>query len=264
MALAGAQGPLVFASALHIKQEIRPSAAQQAFVLPILEEIVRRGANDAWQLGLSDSQLAQFARYGALLAEWNATRLNLTRITTLEGIAVKHFLDSLAVLHAANIPRNANTIDVGTGAGLPGLALKIARPDLALTLLDSTAKKLAFCRAVADELGFADVQIVHARAEDAGKWAEHAGRFDVAVARAVAPLDTLLPWLVPFVRPGGLVVALKSVHVDAELPAARPVARRLGVALSPPVSLFLPEADEPTERRIVLGVRGPVGKQTRT
>jgi len=228
-----------------------------------LEEIVRRGANEAWQLGLTARQLAQFARYGALLAEWNATRLNLTRITTPEGIAVKHFLDSLAVLQAVSIPPQARMIDVGTGAGLPGLALKIARPDLALTLLDSTAKKLAFCRAVADDLGLEGVQCVHARAEDAGRQAQHAGQFDVAVARAVAPLETLLPWLVPFVRQGGLVVALKGAHVDSELPAARPVARRLGVALRPLISLFLPEADEPTERRIVLGARGPLERPPR-
>ncbi len=214
-------------------------------------------------MSLSDQQLAQFDRYGALLAEWNATRLNLTRIVTPEGIAVKHFLDSLAVLRAVSISPHARVVDVGTGAGLPGLALKIARPDLALTLLDSTAKKLVFCRAVADDLGLADVRIVHARAEDAPKQAALAGQFDVAVARAVAPLQTLLPWLIPFVRPGGLIVALKSAHVDDELPAARPVARRLGVALYPSVSVFLPEADEPTERRIVLGVRGPISKQTR-
>lgn len=234
------------------------------FVLSALEEIVRRGANDAWQLGLSDRQLEQFARYAALLTEWNATRFNLTRITTPEGIGVKHFLDSLAVLHAVSIPPHARMIDVGTGAGLPGLALKIARPNLALTLLDSTAKKLAFCRAVADDLGLADVRIVHARAEDAGRQAEYAGQFDIAVARAVAPLKTLLPWLIPFVRPQGLVVALKSAQVDNELPAARRVAQCLGVALSSPVSLLLPEADEPTERRIVLGVRGPAAKPPRT
>lgn len=220
-----------------------------------LEEIVRRGANDAWHLGLSDGQLAQFARYADLLMEWNAHRLNLTRIVTPQGIAVKHFLDSLAVLHAVDVPPGAQVIDVGTGAGLPGLALKIARPDLAVTLLDSTAKKLAFCQAVCDALGLANVQIVHARAEAAAKQAAWAGQFDVAVARAVAPLDVLLPWLTPFVRTGGRVVALKSAHVDDELPAARPVARRLGIALSPPVRVLLPEAEEPTERRIVVGVR---------
>ncbi len=214
-------------------------------------------------MGLSDEQLGQFARYGALLAEWNATRLNLTRITTPRGIAVKHFLDSLAVLHAMRISPHSRLIDVGTGAGLPGLALKIARPDLALTLLDSTAKKLAFCRAVADDLGLNDVQIVHARAEDAGRLAAYAGQFDVAVARAVAPLETLLPWLAPFVRPGGLVAALKSVHVDDELPAARPIARRLGITLHSPISLLLPEAEEPTERRIVVGVCGQNGKPPR-
>lgn len=210
-------------------------------------------------MGLSERQLDQFARYGALLAEWNATRLNLTRITTPEGIAVKHFLDSLAVLRAVSLPPNTQIIDVGTGAGLPGLALKIARPALALTLLDSTAKKLAFCRAVADDLGLSDVRTVHVRAENAGRDTALSGQFDIAVARAVAPLDKLLPWLAPFVHPGGLVIALKSAHVDDELPAARPVARRLGITLRPPISLLLPEADAPTERRIVVGVCGTAG-----
>ncbi len=228
-----------------------------------LEEIVRRGANDVWQLGLSVSQLAQLARYAALLTEWNTNCLNLTRISTPEGIAVKHFLDSLAVLHAVSISPHARVIDVGTGAGLPGLALKIARPDIALTLLDSTAKKLVFCRAVADDLGLDNVRIVHARAEEAVRQPEYAGLFDVAVARAVAPLSTLLPWLVPFVRPQGLIIALKGAQVDGEMAAARPVARRLELVLRPPVSLPLPEADEPTERRIVMGVRGPAAKPPR-
>ncbi len=196
-----------------------------------------------------------FDRYADLIVEWNATRLNLTRLTSPSEIAVKHFLDSLAPLAVLTPPHEAAVIDVGTGAGLPGLAWKIARPDLRVTLLDSTAKKLAFCRAVADDLGMTNVQTVHARAEDAGRRPELSGAFDVAVARAVAPLERLLPWMTPFLRPGGLLVALKGANVEEELPAARPVARRLGLILAPPVSLGLPETDEPILRQIVTATR---------
>ncbi|MBV9850250.1 MAG: 16S rRNA (guanine(527)-N(7))-methyltransferase RsmG [Armatimonadetes bacterium] len=221
-----------------------------------LADILRRGANGAWGLGLTEGQLAQFARYAELLVEWNAARLNLTRLTSPRDIAVKHFLDSLAVLKAVDVPHGASVIDVGTGAGLPGLALKIARPDLRMTLLDATAKKLVFCRAVADGLGLGAVTTIHARAEDAGRQPAHAGAYDFALARAVAPLERLLPWCVPFVRPGGLVVALKGASVAEELPAARPVARRLGLTLSPPLRVELPEAEEPLTRFLIT-VRRP-------
>ena len=217
--------------------------------------ILQRGANDGWGLGLTDAQLARFVRFAVLLVEWNATRLNLTRLTSPQDIAVKHFLDSLAVLKAATLPQGATVLDIGTGAGLPGLALKIARPDLAVTLLDSTAKKLAFCRAVADDLGLDAVTVRHARAGDAGRRPDQAPEYDIVTARAVAPLETLLPWCAPFVRPGGLVVALKGPSVADELPAARPVARRLGLTLLPTVALALPEAAAPTVRQIVLARR---------
>lgn len=222
-----------------------------------LTDILRRGANEAWKLGLTEAQLGQFARYAELLVEWNATRLNLTRLTSPPDIAVKHFLDSLALVTVVSLPPNSSVIDVGTGAGLPGLALKIARPDLRLTLLDSTAKKLAFCRAVADELGLADVQTLHARAEDAGRAPRHKGAYDTAVARAVAPLTQLLPWLAPFVRPDGLLVALKGANVKDELPAAHAVLRRLALTLRPPVTVWLPEADEPLARKLVLCDKRP-------
>ena len=215
-------------------------------------EILRRGANAAWKMGLSEAQLTQFGRYAELLTEWNATRMNLTRLTTPEDIAVKHFLDSLAVFQATDFPQGASLIDIGTGAGLPGLALKLARPDLALTLLDSTAKKLTFCRAIAEELGLSGVTTLHSRAEEAGRMPDHAAVYDFVTARAVAPLERLLPWCAPFVRPGGLLVALKGTSIAEELPAARPVARRLGLTLLPPVAVALPEAEEPTVRQIVL------------
>jgi 16S rRNA (guanine527-N7)-methyltransferase len=224
-------------------------------MLETVGEIVRRGANDVWKLGLSEAQIEQFEQFAALIIEWNATRMNLTRLTSPREIAVKHFLDSLALLTVVVVPENSRVIDVGTGPGLPGLALKIVRPDLRVTLLDSTAKKLLFCRAAADALGFADVKTVHARAEDVAKIPDLVGQFDCAVARAVAPLDRLLPWLAPFARPGGMVIALKGTHVADEMAAARLVARRLGLTLTPPISVTLPEAEEPTVRQIVVGRR---------
>jgi len=218
-------------------------------------EILRRGANGVWELCLSEAQIGQFELFAELIVEWNATRMNLTRLTSPREIAVKHFLDSLALLKAVDLPENSRLIDVGTGPGLPGLALKIVRPDLRVTLLDSTAKKLLFCRAAADALGFPDVETVHARAEDAAKMPNLAGQFDFAIARAVAPLDRLLPWLAPFVPTGGQVIAMKGSNLAEEIAAARPTVRRLGLMLAPPVSIALPEAEEETMRLIVVGRR---------
>ena len=219
-------------------------------IIPILQ----RGANEAWNLALSDAQLGQFVRYAEMLAEWNATRMNLTRLVSPHDIAVKHFLDSLALLTVEMPPPNARVLDVGTGAGLPGLALKIARPDLRVTLMDGTAKKLTFCRAVADDLGLDSVEIVHARAEAAANLPTLAGQFDWVTARAVAPLDKLLPWLAPFAAPSGLLLSLKGMAAPEELAAARPVARRLGLTLDI-ASVALPEAAEEIVRQIVLARR---------
>ncbi|MGI4787478.1 MAG: 16S rRNA (guanine(527)-N(7))-methyltransferase RsmG [Janthinobacterium lividum] len=221
----------------------------------IITQILQRGANETWHLTLSDMQIAQFVRYAELLVEWNATRMNLTRIVVPADIAVKHFLDSLALLTVLTPPPGARVLDVGTGAGLPGMALKIARPDLCVTLLDSTAKKLLFCRAVADDLGLDSVEIVHARAEEVVKHPDLAGQFDLVTARAVAPMETLLPWLAPFVAPHGQLAALKGASVAEEMTAARSVARRLGLKLDKPYAVKLPEAEEETVRQIVVGRR---------
>ena len=231
----------------------KPGTKRQLAPVNEIAEILQRGANDTWNLGLSDTQISQFVRYAEMLVEWNATRMNLTRLVSPQDIAVKHFLDSLALLFVQTPPPNARVLDVGTGAGLPGLALQIARPDLRVTLLDGTSKKLQFCRAVADDLGL-EVEIVHARAEDAAKRPHLAGRFDWVTARAVAPLDKLLPWLAPFAAPTGLLLSLKGLAAPEELAAARPVAKRLGLTLSV-LSVPLPEAEEETVRQIVLAQR---------
>jgi 16S rRNA (guanine527-N7)-methyltransferase len=217
-----------------------------------IAEILGRAANGVWGLGLSTSQIDQLTRYAEMLVDWN-TRINLTRLTSPRDIAVKHFLDSLSILRAVTVPHSARLIDVGTGAGLPGLVLAIARPDLRVTLLDSTAKKLAFCRAVADDLQLTNVMAVHARAEEAASLPEHARNYDIVTARAVAPLEKLLPWTAPFLNATGQLVLMKGPGVEDEMQAARTVAKKLGVRLEQPTTVALPEAEEPMDRRIVLG-----------
>lgn len=196
---------------------------------------------------LEPHQLAGLVRYASLLREWN-TRINLTAITDDEGVAVRHFLDSLSVLplldaeKARQGGRSLSLVDVGTGAGFPGLPLRIVRPDLQLTLLDSLQKRIAFLQTVAAELGLADVAAVHSRAEDAGldpRWRE---RFDIAIARAVAPLPVLCEYLLPFVRRGGLMIAMKAQKLE-EIDEASAAIRILGGRLETVETLVLPGTD---------------------
>ena len=137
-----------------------------------------------WMPQLTREQIKAFALYQDMLQDWNS-RMNLTAITQPEEVASKHFADS--VLPAALLPPRAKVIDVGTGAGFPGLPLRILRPDIQLTLLDSLQKRIGFLTALCQALGFADVTLLHARAEDAGRDPALRGRFDVALSRAVAP-----------------------------------------------------------------------------
>ena len=155
---------------------------------------------------LSAEQLAQFETYYAMLADWN-TRVNLTAITDPEGVAKKHFLDSLAA--APYLKTGANVADVGTGAGFPGLPLLILRPDLKLTLMDSLQKRLTFLDAVLKELGL-PATCVHARAEDAGQDPRYRERFDAALTRAVSALPVLAELTLPLVKVGGVSIAYKG------------------------------------------------------
>jgi 16S rRNA (guanine527-N7)-methyltransferase len=220
--------------------------------LKILTSLLEQGANTEWDLNLDDRQLAQFTEYAELMIEWNATRMNLTRLISPQDIVIKHFLDSLALLKLAEITEGASLLDLGTGAGLPGIALKIARPDLHLVLMDGTAKKLTFCRAVCDRLSLSSVEFVHARAEDAERQPTLLRHFDYVVARAVAPLERLLPWCEPFVRPGGFIVAYKGASGAAEMSAARPIARRLGLTLLPIKETSLPISPDTLVRTFLL------------
>ena len=179
-------------------------------------------------LGLPAEGVPSLLRYGELLVETNKV-MNLTAITDPEEIASLHFLDSAALLTLEDF-RSKSVVDVGTGAGFPGLPLRILEPTIRLTLLDSLGKRIQFLNRVCQELELTDVACVHGRAEEFA--AEHRESFDLAVSRAVAALPVLCELCLPLVRPGGKFLAMKSVDSDQELEAAKHAIETLGGAVS--------------------------------
>ena len=202
-----------------------------------------------WEL--TPAQLAAFDDYERLLVEWN-TRLNLTALLTPEQIHIQHFLDSLTCLHFLRSEPAAALIDVGTGAGLPGLALKIVLPDLRVTLVDSVGKKIDFCRLVAETLGMSDVLAVKARAEEIGRDPSHRERYEWAVARAVGPFSVVMEYLLPLVRRGGHALAQRGQAGSREADEALPVVALLGGTAPQAHTVQLPGLDQ---RRTLIAVR---------
>ena len=184
-------------------------------------------------LSLSPQQAEQFEVYFNMLTEWNE-KVNLTAITAPQEVALKHFADSLAPL--AVCPKlfdgNVSVIDVGAGAGFPSVPLKIMRPDMSLTLLDSLNKRTVFLDALTDALGLNGVRTVHSRAEDGAHTPELRERFDVCVARAVAPMRVLCEYTLPFVKPHGALLAYKGPSAADELAEAQAALATLGGACS--------------------------------
>ena len=165
--------------------------------------------------------------YGNLLLEWNE-KMNLTAITAPEDVLYKHFYDCILFLKAVTPAKNARIIDVGTGAGFPGMVLKIVRPDINATLLDSLNKRLVFLNEVIAELGLSGISTVHMRAEDAGKAAAHREKYDIACARAVAALPALMEYCLPLVKKGGCFVAMKGASAEEEMNRSLSAAHLLG------------------------------------
>lgn len=178
---------------------------------------------------LDDTALSRFEQFEILLLEKNKV-MNLTAITQPDEVVIKHFWDSLTVLGAVDIPQGASVIDVGTGGGFPGIPLLIARPDIKLTMLDSTRKKLDFIDFALQELSLT-AATVHARAEEAGQ-GELRESFDFAVSRAVASLNVLSEYCLPFVAPGGTFCAMKGSKGSEELTEAEGAVRLLGGEVS--------------------------------
>lgn len=167
-------------------------------------------------ISVTDEMCEKLVTYRQLLAEWNE-KMNLTNITEEKEVAEKHFADCASILTTQCIKDHVSVIDVGTGAGFPGLVLKTLKPDISLTLLDSLAKRITFLNEVISQLALQDVATIHSRAEDAAQKPELRECFDIATARAVASLPVLLEYCLPFVRVGGLFIAMKGTDPQEEV-----------------------------------------------
>ena len=198
---------------------------------------------------LTKDQLEALKRYERELLDWN-TRFNLTAIDDPQKVRIKHFLDSLTCLCVLRESPFESLIDVGTGAGFPGLPLKIIYPQLRLTLVESVGKKANFCRHMVVTLGLENVTVIQDRAEALGQMPEHREQYDWAVARAVAVLPVLAEYLLPLVRIGGGMLAMKGEQAPAEAHAAEHAARVLGGHLRRLVPIHLPGVAE--ERYLVV------------
>jgi 16S rRNA (guanine527-N7)-methyltransferase len=193
----------------------------------------------AFHLELDARQIEDFEIFYRELIDWN-TRVNLTAISDREQVIVKHFMDSLSLATVLHPTASASLVDIGAGAGFPGIPLKIAFPALQLTLLEATRKKVEFLNHVIARLGLPDTRAVQARAEDWGKDPAHRERFDYAVARAVADLPVLLEYALPLVRVGGAFIAQKGIAVQPEIERAEPALRLLGGRVREVVPVQLP------------------------
>lgn len=206
------------------------------------EEILAARAAEAG-IPLTAEQIGQFSVYHEMLLDWN-TRMNLTALTAPEDVAVKHIIDSLTAYDAALFDGARTLIDVGTGAGLPGIPLAVYAPHLTVTLLDSLNKRVRFLTEVTAAMGLQNVRCIHARAEEAARTAEHRAAYDIAVSRAVARLPVLLEYTLPFVRVGGTLLALKGRAYPEEQTEARRAAEVLGGGRITARPVHLPGLDD--------------------
>lgn len=198
-------------------------------------------------VNLSQTQLSQLDKYAELLVDWN-NKINLTAITDSQGIMTRHFEDSIALLKYVEIQENASLIDVGTGAGFPGMVLKIVRPDLNVTLLDSLNKRIIFLNEVASQLDI-KVNSLHLRAEEGGHMPALREKFDFCCARAVSNLRELAEYCLPYVKPGGKFISMKGPNISDELESARTGIGTLGGKIH---SIMQYHISDDSERNIIV------------
>ena len=204
-------------------------------------DILRQGIED-FGIEASDKMLADFQKYKEILVEWNQ-KMNLTGIEDEKEVFIKHFLDSISAVSKGYIKNGMSLIDVGTGAGFPGMPLRISLPDLKVTLLDSLNKRINFLQEVANQIDIDDIEFIHGRAEDFGKDENYRECFDIATARAVAGLPALMEFCVPFVKVGGHFVCLKGPNANLELEESKKAMEVLGIEYIEKIDIKLPEID---------------------
>lgn len=191
---------------------------------------------------LNEKQKSQFKRFYEILIEWNKV-MNLTAITEYDEVVEKHFIDSLSVEKAVDLNKVKTVIDIGTGAGFPGIPLKIAYPNLEITLLDSLNKRVKFLNTVIDELDLKKITAIHGRAEDFAKQQQYREKYDLCVSRAVANLATLSEYSLPYVKVGGKFISYKSENIDEELKKSEKAIEILGGNIENVMKFQLPGTD---------------------
>lgn len=206
-----------------------------------LKDILKDGSKEM-NIEITDHQIDQLIKYKDILLEWNQ-KMNLTAISEEKEVMIKHFLDSLSCIQTKYLTNEGRMIDVGTGAGFPGVPLKIALPNIELTLLDSLKKRISFLEEVCRETNLINVEFLHGRAEDFGQNKVYREKYDYAVSRAVAALNVLVEYCLPFVKVGGYFICQKGPGLIEELPEAKNAIKILGGEVVDQIVIDLPFSD---------------------
>ena len=205
-----------------------------------MEQLKRK--SEALNIVLDEKQLAMFETYYEMLVEKNKV-MNLTAITEKNEVIDKHFIDSISLKKAMDVTNPVKVLDLGTGAGFPGIPLKIAYPNLQVTLLDSLNKRIKFLQEVIEELSLEEIDAIHGRAEDYAKQSGYREQFDICVSRAVANLATLSEYCLPYVKQGGCFISYKSGAVQEELEQSKKAIKELGGRVKEVIPFVLPDTD---------------------